>query len=109
MSLPRSGIIKALLSIGLDGTSLFDFWSGSVLNLDFFDPCHERANVLTGLFGVTDMGAFPQSSSKSKSESELELEYLRGNLATTNGGKEPSSEESSELVSKPPAAAHGPY
>ena len=109
MSLPRSEVNTALASIGMSRSDLFDFWSGARLDIDWFDPRNERIDVLTGLFGVVDMGAFPSSLSESKSESELELQCPHGNLATISGGKESSSEESSESVSQPPATAHGPY
>jgi hypothetical protein len=65
------------------------------LDLNFFDPLHEHANVLTDLFGIIDTGLFPSPSSKSESE----LEEYNGNLATTNGGNEVSTEESSDSVS----------
>jgi hypothetical protein len=63
---------------------------------------HSRLTSET-LSGLPDWSVTEPSS-----ESKLELEYPHGNPLTINCGKESSSEESSESVSKPPATAYGP-
>ena len=113
MSLPRSKVNAALVSVGLSRSDLFDFCSGARFDIDWFDPLIDRVDVLSGLFGVTDLGLFPSQlpKSESESESESELESPHGKRVNINGGKDSSSEESesSKSESQPPATAHGPY
>ena len=113
MSLPRSKVNAALVSVGLSRSDLFDFCSGARFDIDWFDPLIDRVDVLSGLFGVTDLGLFPSQlpKSESESESESELESPHGKRVNINGGKDSSSEESesSKSESQPPATAHGLY